>query len=739
MQGELLDTWLEEHGWAKPVKEHIVPLRVFEREGILACKWRYDSVTLQNKKEALKAKFYGSSATGRTSFMATGYSVLMHYAKWCDDTGVGLALDTAAKAKAFLESRIESARDLWKRRTERKHKGRANSAAESALNAYRQSVCHLSALSQWQGYGLDFVTTEELHTLRLNLVADIKRSKVRVHDSASTSALLTKRLDPGEWNAMLVGLWRGDVDKHYKTATGRARAAMRALLGCVLNQCAGRRGGDLRGLDLRMFLWHALPDVKPMPCYAIGASLRMVKEDNTWEDKEHLIGWMRARDRKSCPVGVLAGYLVWYNEHIRFIDTMRHDLVRPTAYRENGASEEANATLPKWWFIPLMGGISSSTHTKLTHAAFDSGDVHGKRAVTHIHRPTALGGMLEGGIVSTDAALYQGWVHGVWADTYAKAAFKTLPMLKAHGWDGHISSWECWWEGKEDDIPRALLERVFPGLDEVARLADARWAKFHDDRSAIEFARVLRILRRVFLEDSVVHWREYPEWPGYAEHVIWQVPELRALWTTYAREETARVCQREREWKWRQHDPALANQVLELTDMMKGLMAGGSASKVGVANIASTSAQQVQAMNSSQETQQSNQIAVHSLPELMEPHATDLKITYKRWSDAAAPGQLSVRDAYAAYLAEHKRITWAKIFDKSHANAAKVRYYRMLPFLKYVDEHGERVLLKLQKIMDEHKVDAPKFIKNCFYAMVTGSNIESPIKPDELREALAVY
>jgi len=726
MQGLDLDEWLSEHGWAAPVKEHIAPLRVFEREGILACKWYegMDCVTLQNKKEALTAKFYGSSVSGRTSFMATGYSVLAHYATWCDETGTGLALDTAAKAKAFLESRIQSARELWHARTQKKHKGRSGSAAESALNAYRQSVCHLSALSQWQGYGLDFVTTEELHTLRLGLVAEIKRSKVRVHDSASTSALLTKRLDPEEWSAMLTGLWRGDVDKHYKTANGRARAAMRSLLGCVLNQCAGRRGGDLRGLDLRMFLWHALPDVKPMPCYAIGASLRMVKEDNTWEDKEHLIGWLRARDRKSCPVGVLAGYLVWYNEHIRFIDTMRQDLVRPRAY------EDGNQ--PKWWYISLMGGISSSTHTKLTHAAFDSGDVHGKRAVTHIHRPTALGGMLEGGIVSTDAALYQGWVHGVWADTYAKAAFKTLPMLKAHGWDGNINSWECWWEGREDDIPRALLERVFPGLDEVVRLAEARWAQFHDDRSAVEFARVLRVLRRVFLEDSIVHWREYPEWPGYAEHVIWQIPELRALWLSYARDETARVCQREREWKWRQHDPALANHVLELTDMMKGMMAGAGAG-AGASACASGS---VFNADSNNQSCPSNQVQIHSLPELKEPHATDLTITYKRWSEPSGPGMLSVRDAYAAYLAEHKRITWAKIFDKSHANAAKVRYYRMLPFLKYVDEHGERTLLKLQRVMDERKVDAPKFIKNCFYAMVTGSNIESPIKPEELRELL---
>jgi len=733
---KFLDEWLSEKGWAKPATG-ARPLLVFEKEGILSCRWFYEcssieelAQTLQNKKEALLVRFYGTTAKGRTSFMATGYAVLTHYAEWAAAQGEDYAMDSAAKAKRFLEARFEAARRTWHVRTEQKHKGCANSSAESAYNAYRQSVCHLSALSLWQGYGLDMVMTEEINTLRLSLIAEVKRAKVRVQDSAATSALLTKRLDPQEWQAMLEGLWSGRVDKAYKTASGRERAAMKALLSSVLNQAAGRRGGDLRNLDLRMFIWHALPDVQPVAGWTIGASLRTVKEDNTFEDREHLLGWMRARDRLACPVGILAGYLVWLNNAAGegFMEVLEEDL--------KALEPVSSDRTPRWWSLSLLGGrradvgMSSSTHMKLTHAAFDSGDVYGKKAITHIHRPTALGGLLEGGVVSTDAALYQGWVHGVWADTYAKASFKTLPMLKAHGWDARMDGWECWWDGSEKDIPSNLLDSVFSGLDKLAIIAEKRWVRLRDDRSAVEFLRVLRILRRAFIEDSVVNFPKYPEWPPYANNAIWTNPRLRAQWDEYSRNETRRCIQREQEWRLRQHDPALANALIEqlhaaqqtqrdLTEALRGLNIGGIVAKTPLILHAAPP-------------------PPSHLPELQEPHAKDLSVTYKRWIEPSVDGGISPRDAYAAYLHEHKRILWAKLFDKSHANAAKVRYYRMTPFLMYIDsaENPGRTLEQLQSIMTELKIDGAKFIKNAFYAYAVKSNIDTPISASDLEKLM---
>lgn len=528
---------------------------------------------------------------------------------------------------------------------------------------------------------------------------------------------------------------------------------MRVLLLSVLNQTAGRRGGDLRNLDLRMFMVHALPDVRPVACSVVGASLRTVKEDNTYEDKEHLLGWMRSRDRLGCPVGVLAGYLEWLNRAPGqgFLEVMSEDLrtgagaAGAAGGGSTGAGAGASEYKPKWWHLSLLGGrradvaISSTTHMKLTHAAFDSGGIGGKRSVTHIHRPTALGGLLEGGVMSTDAALYQGWVHGVWADTYAKASFKTLPMLKAHGWDARLDSFECWWEGAEADIPGELLAAVFPGLDALTVVAERRWVLMKDDRSAVEFLRVLRMLRRVFIEDSVTNYAKYPEWPPYVACPVFEYGgRLRALWEAYARDEARRCVQREQEWRLRQHDPALANALIEqlhaaqqtqrdLTEALRGLKIGGGG---GGGGIGGGGGGVVVGGGGGEQDRNMQEILP---PELKEPHVSDLTVTYKRWIEPGQAGGICARDAYAAYLEEHKRIAWTKIFDKSCANAAKVRYYRMLPFLSYVDQAKDAgvVLRELQAIMTEHKIDGPKFIKNSFYALATKSNISTPLSIEE--------
>ena len=739
----VLDAWLADNPWPRPLRTDLPALSVFERKGILDCFWftaatQLASVqaltsfqapsqapfheTLRNKREALIAKFYGSNASGRTTFMSNGYPILQQYATWCDAEGLSYAMDSAAKAKRFLEIRLDASRRSWSARTEAGHKGRANSAAESAFNAYRQSVCHLTALSQWQGYGFDMVYTEEVQTLRLTLMADVKRSKSRVQDSAATSSLLTKRLDPDEWRSIIEGLWAGRMQQTFKTAAGQERAQMRALLMTSLNQAAGRRGGDLRNLDLRMFLWHALPDVRPVSAWAIGASLRAVKEDNLLEDREHLLGWMRSKDRPACPVGILAAYLVWMHDvggtggnNAPFLRVMKGDLVRPLT------KTAPNAT-PEWWSLSLIGGrnanaaISGSTHTKLQHAAFDSGDVYGKKAITHIHRPTALGNLLEGGVVSTDAALYQGWVHGVWADTYAKASFKTIPMLKANGWDPRMDAFECWWEGQDDDIPAELKAAVFPGLDEVADIALTRRAH---DRSAVEFTKVLKVLRRVFIEDSIVHQPRWPAFPAYDRHAIWTTPALYNVWQAYADAERGRILQRQREWQMRTQDPGIAAALIE---QLKA--AHTTQKELALALTAVAGPSTLAGPTSTQQAHPTLQGQVRDPPELQDPHARDLALTYARWADAPVVGGVtlySVRDAYAAYLVEHKRIAWSKIFPKAKANAAKVRYYKMTPFLHYIDDTDAKdrhnTLTALQTIMEDAKIDGPNFIKQCFYTL----------------------
>lgn len=729
-QEALLKTHIETHGWPAPAK--YPTLAVFAPEGVRECAWFREArdaaeltAALHNKSEALARRFYGqrSEVVGRpdpedgprrqprTFFMASGHPLLAHYVDYCQERQLSLAMDSAAKAKAFLEARLERSRAEWHKRAAEGHRGNSTSPAEAAYNAYRHCVCHLSALSFWQGYGIDMVATEEIQTLRVGLLQDIKRAKVGVQDSAATSALLTKRLDTEETARLFRALWEGALDGTYKTAGGRDRAQMRGLLVAALNQAAGRRGGDLRGMDLRMFLWHALEDVGPARAWCVGVSLRTVKEDNLLEDREHLIGFMRAKERWRCPVGVLAAYLEWANQTAGFLDVMRKDLARP-----------AGAT-PAWWSLPLLPGrragaaISSSTHMTLTHAGFDAGEIYGKRAITHIHRPTALGNLLEGGVVSTDAALYQGWVHGVWADTYAKCSFKVVPMLKAHGWAPRMDGYECWWEGEGDDgIPAPLLAAVFPGLDEVAAGAAARWRERRDDRSMVEFCRVLKALRRVFIEDARVHAAEYPDFPAYRACGLWQRAEAAAAWGEWSAAEGRRIEARRAAHELRRLDAGLATAI---TSMIAGAV-GSPAAPAAPAAAATAPPTPTRAPP-----------PPSTLPELPEPHVSDLRITYARWCEGP-------RDAYRAFLAEHRRIPWTKLFAKDRANAVKMRYYKTKPFFDYMDAHendAARLLGLMNALMKKYQVDGPVFVKHCFYALsaaAPGTAWTAPIPREEM-------
>jgi len=746
MNETILQHHLDVYGWPEPPNH--ATLDVFAPDGVRACAWFIDATnpaeftsTLHNKSEALARRFYGlvvarpgqpvepARRQPRTSFMANGYPVLAHFVEWCRRTGQSIVMSSAAKAKAFLEERVARARDEWGRRAADGHKGNSTSPADAAYNAYRHSVCHLSALSFWQGYNIDVVTTEEIQTLRIALMQDIKRAKIGVQDSAATSALLTKRLDADETRRLFRGLWEGALDGSYKTSGGRERAQMRGLLVAALNQAAGRRGGDLRGIDLRMFLWHALEDVGPAPAWCVGVSLRTVKEDNLLEDREHLLGFMRARERWRCPVGVLAIYLEWMNQTTGFLALMKRDLSR------------APKAVPAWWSLPLMPGrragtaISSTTHIVLTHAGFDAGEIYGKRCATHIHRPTALGNMLEGGVVSTDAALYQGWVHGVWADTYAKCSFKVVPMLKSHGWAPRIEGYECWWEGSDDDVPAALASAVFVGLDEVAAGANARWREHRDDRSMVEFCRVLKALRRVFLEDARVHREAHPDFPAYRACGLWHGPTApKAAWAAYAAAEGARIDARRATHELRRLDAGIASA---LTSMVADLKAAA-----GVARGVATGACATGACASASTTA----IASISppppmiLPELPEPHLSDLRITYARWREG---GDESVRATYRTFLAEHRRIPWAKLFPKDRANAVKMRYYKIKPFLDYMDAHEDdatRLLDAFNALMKAHKVDGPVFVKQCFYALSSATDAThwtSPIPRTALEAIMA--
>lgn len=114
-----------------------------------------------------------------------------------------------------------------------------------------------------------------------------------------------------------------------------------------------------------------LEDVGPAPCYNLIANLMRVKECVNGE--QTLLGWVRAKDVKHCPVGALAMYLVYLIDiqGVNLLDIMKTDL----------EDLWANGTLnyyPKWRRLHLFYGsdmekeLSMSTHINDINKLLDS-------------------------------------------------------------------------------------------------------------------------------------------------------------------------------------------------------------------------------------------------------------------------------------------------------------------------------------------------------------------------------
>jgi hypothetical protein len=125
------------------------------------------------------------------------------------------------------------------------------------------------------------------------------------------------------------------------------------------------------------------------------------------------------------------------------------------------------------------------------------------------------------------------------------------------------------------------------------------------------------------------------------------------------------------------------------------------------------------------------------LPEIEEAHLSSLAITYQRWCD-------NYREHYRAYLAEHRRIVWKKLFPINRFISAKIRYYKSKDFFNYLDANeadAPRIIEVLQKIMSWHRLDGPVFVKQAMYAAITGSLPGSvpPAVIKEIHEAMATH
>jgi hypothetical protein len=641
-----------------------------------------------------------------------GTRVARQYMEWCDQTMEGdYRLESVRKAKGFLEYRVHVAQEHWYEDMEAGAE-RRSTVEECAMNAFRSAICHLNSLAQWQGYPLHLLENEQIRVMRDRMTRMQNVARAAPRDYAGTSRFLTKRLTQDEMDQITTSWWDGSAAEQVAcTPAGRERGQVRGLLFHCLQKSIGRRGDELRNLRNAMLFLHELKHTNPVsPCTVIGASLRHVKEYS--ENTEHLIGWVRSKDRMACPVGALACYFAWMIDiaHIPILEEIRRDI-------ERGA--QADRKQSAWWKRMLFVTdtqadlnempMSYATHHKSVHAGFDATGTQGKSAATHIYRSTLACDTLETGVPFLDVGVYQGWYHDNAADVYLRGAFKSGMLLRANGW---VDDFACWWEGKSDDIPSVLQESVFRGLDELLQTARRQYEETQRDRSSVEFLRVLQYLRKVFIEDAVEKRMMYPNFAAYVRHPIFHLPE----WPEYCEAQVKREQQRARD--------AVAGMStvppIQLTDIttavrevLSDVFENGQPNHKRGKKVPQENAP-IEMPNNMTE-----------LPEIPEP--TCLYTCYQVWQQ------------HRSYFYSTPLPPWKKRFGE-RAATMKLRYSRMRPFLMYLDRSGasaRRALDVLEAFRSERKVMASVFIKQCFYhlefTLKDDCRKPPPILPHELR------
>jgi hypothetical protein len=243
-------------------------------------------------------------------------------------------------------------------------------------------------------------------------------------------------------------------------------------------------------------------------------------------------------------------------------------------------------------------------------------------------------------------------------------------------WDG-LDKYYCWWESIGTAIPRQLLDLVFPNLDTVGQLAKQLAAnpRTAGDLSAVAVCDVLKHARKVFLEDAVVKRPKYPAFPAYS-HPVFSHP----LWPGYAKEEALRV--EVKRQNWLEKDAVLAERVDGLQGSMENMTGTLSKQlqqlegKIEELKVAGTSgAPPVTAAAAEASTSSSG--SLNRVP-VLPPKIAGVRIFYREWGLLLQPQYLKYKELNGEYK-------WIEMFGKERAHAEKQSYFKVAPWLTFMD------------------------------------------------------
>lgn len=611
---------------------------------------------------------------------------LKRYTEWCEVYQGGDFLVQLNKCADYITFRIEQRNSIQSQYGDTK--------VMTLFNKTKFIISTLERLAKWQGHielskGLSNQGRVEI--ICKDLLRSNNKEKNSEHvDYAGSSRRVTKRFTPEEKQKLLMNLW----DPIIKTNT---KQIMRRLIQQILPAADGRRGEDLREIKIAMLQTHHIKTVSPTPCHVVGASIRVVKERVF--NGETLIGWARSKNRDSCPIGALACYLVWLLDiqGVPLLELMKKDLT----YLNESTGIIFNYK-PKWRQIYLLHGesifqpLSYSRHNNDVHDIFKASGIS-KAATTHLHRTDLICRQTEAGVAHIESRIHQGFEHTTSTDIYLRGGFNVSAMLPAVGWESEGAhslhkSYFCWWESVGKNISTELQDAIFPELDAISRLAESL-----SDISAKEVCKLLRHLRKVYLEDAVYRQPLYPDFPAY-QHPVFLNGCLKNLFVGYSALEKEAVLSREQDYKKKDADilTKINNQednIQMLSNHIKSLLEQRPTKQINTRCL------------------EEPHLPLPSMPQIV----VNIRSLYDMWVN-------SWKQLFQKHTDYYTKCQWTKCFNKKDAGINSKRWHMYKDFLYFMDNLDQNDKCIAYNVMEsfaiKNNLDHNKLIKKVFYHSV---------------------
>ncbi|KAK9818260.1 hypothetical protein WJX72_009698 [[Myrmecia] bisecta] len=401
------------------------------------------------------------------------------------------------------------------------------------------------------------------------LVAGLQVKKAKAFDKRKReqddidkdSRDMNRRLTPEETISFFIALWN---------STGKDPADLMAFhVYIMILSTIGCRDHEVRKLRLNNIQFETAAIVGP----AEGKFLKLRMRGVKGTPAEHAYGMLRNADPRKCPVGALARYLVYRNdiEKDSFIKQITDEVVIINNYLKAGNTTAVYKLMKgdlderqKWWGLPLISGNDQSlSYSKVNRSIldlFEEADIFDKEAITHLYRNNVAVDSLLAGHSYADVGLDQSWHtsgQSTSQNVYTNTAVLPVVMMTRAKHPHDVTKYFMHRQGSAADIDEYLSSKCFSELKdleaattEMHKLAlpfKHRQKLHYRDFSAINMVERFKYLRQVFYEDAVILQPEYPEFPVYKSHPVFQQePYPKFMWEArftvfVAKNETRRI------------------------------------------------------------------------------------------------------------------------------------------------------------------------------------------------------